>query len=766
MTPSLEAQSAAANGTADTPEVLRELLHPSLPFNVERETRSLDFADRSALRVLGEGWQTRGGIPFWQRESHIWATHLFAELAVTVLAPRDQVLSLDLFPHALDNMPPQEVVVFWEGRRIGALQFAEEDGWRTKTLTCAVPASCQKKGANEIRIMSRYAVARADVEGAGDGREAAVALRGLSLRDAGANEAVPEPLCEIRDGRLVQNAYARARLPIILPDAVPLSIEVEIEGVARLSLCWDAPYANETVKIFEAGSATPQSLQLDLTPWRGRLVELVFESASTNADDTVTWRSPRLVGTAAAPLVGAAGTAANRGPDLRSASRLLSEGSNAPPLPALKGKNVVLVILDALRADALGCYGSPRGTSPFIDALAQQGILFERAYSADTATYTSTTTLLTSLHGFQHRVLYYTDKLAYEDALLQVWLNRHGVRTACVSQNPFLSPENIIGKHFASFQGVFGLPQHSPKGCAEVTQAALMAAEDAGENPFFLYTHYLPPHAPYTMAGEYQERFSYDPVKDIEPHPGWIRGAQEQRNLLDSHGAEQLRARYDENVRRADECVRQLVTGLRELGYGKETVLIVTADHGEEFAEHGWVGHAGRPYDTQCHIPLIVTTLAEGGLGQGRRVDRLVGTVDVAPTICGLLEVDVLPNAMGSDLLAGSPADRPLVFSRGMAQYAVEAFVFERYKLLLDTAGTYERLFDLSRDPGETQDLSATLPVLASYLRARAERWKADLTERYVLPESAPPADVSTREEEQEEVGPAHEESLRALGYL
>ena len=235
--------------------------------------------------------------------------------------------------------------------------------------------------------------------------------------------------------------------------------------------------------------------------------------------------------------------------------------------------------------------------------------------------------------------------------------------------------------------------------------------------------------------------------------------------LLDSRGADQLRVRYDENVRRADENVRELVSGLRAMGFGSETALVILADHGEEFDEHGWVGHGGAPYCTQSRVPLLVSTLGPSGLGQGTARDDLAATIDIAPTICGLLGVAPPPHAMGRNLL-GSACDAAAPrYTLGLRRLGVESFTFGSARLLVNTAGADYQLFDVDRDPGEEHDLAPVFPVRADALRARAMLWKQRIAGGFVPPE----APAVQAEEEPDATAPdasSLQKELGALGYL
>ena len=428
-----------------------DLAGPSTPRIVDMETRDVSFSDRESLAILGEGWETRGNIPFWQKEKWVWATHVVADLEINVLVPRDITVLVDIWSHYLEDMPPQHVTFFWEGHRIQAFSFEETKGWSIEQVALKIPAAIQKPGRNTLSLASRYAVSRYDATGKGDTREAAVGLHRIVLREADAASESEAPLCRVEEAAIKQNRFAAVRAFVDVPDCAGVFLTGSVAGAGRILVREDGVDGPVETVVLEGGDAGP--FRLDLSPWQAKLVEIRFESMG----GVTAWTAPAVVCAAAAK------------PAPKTESR-------APEPMAPEVKNVVLVVLDALRADALGCYGHLRDTSPFIDSIAAQSLVFSRVYSAATETFASTTSLLTSLYPYVHDVLEHDDRLSNEALLVQYWLGEHDVATGCVSQNPFLSPGTVLGRRFDEYRAVAGDQSRTTEGCRKVTEEALDVA--------------------------------------------------------------------------------------------------------------------------------------------------------------------------------------------------------------------------------------------------------------------------------------------------
>ena len=365
--------------------------------------------------------------------------------------------------------------------------------------------------------------------------------------------------------------------------------------------------------------------------------------------------------------------------------------------------NFLLIGIDTLRADHLSCYGYVRGTSPNIDRLARESVVFTRAFANGIPTHPAWTTILTGVHPLRHKIVTHMGfvKLSRELRMVQEVLRERGYATGAVD-NMFLK----YGHFYAWFTRGFDIYSH-PGGIPapeaglkvqgrDVTDSALkVLGEIAGSGkPFFLFLHYWDPHSPYRPPPPFNRAF-------------WREGAPEGEELLDY-----IISQYDGEVAYVDAMVGELLDAMDDRGLLDDTVVIVTADHGEELRQHGdYLGHKGL-YDTVTRVPLIIK--APGC--EARVVDALVQHVDIAPTI---LELAGVSGGLDSDgrslvpLLEGGGAEsRPVVMLENTQQKAI-GIRTERWKLIRYLERTedglpkgYVQLFDLERDPEERVNLA------------------------------------------------------------
>ncbi|HJL16958.1 MAG TPA: sulfatase-like hydrolase/transferase [Sandaracinaceae bacterium LLY-WYZ-13_1] len=364
--------------------------------------------------------------------------------------------------------------------------------------------------------------------------------------------------------------------------------------------------------------------------------------------------------------------------------------------PSLPDAHLVLITIDALRADHLGAYGyRARPTSPALDRLAEDAVVFERAYAQVSHSSYSLTSLMTSRYLYQRSDL---GPLRPAETLADV-LGGIGYHTAAFYTEGIFHTDAERLAHYRDTQLGFLRAAHHPGHAESTTDAVLEemdAIRDAGEPPSFLWVHYFDVHEPYrdTRFGRSDE------------------------------------ARYDSEIRRVDAAVDRL---LRE-GSGRLSrplVVAITADHGEEFREHGGVYHGSTVYDEQVRVPLILRLPAPLAAG-GRRVAHPVELVDLAPTLLGLLDVAPAATMRGDDLRAlldGDPSDAAHVGPAFTSAGTEHAIVDWPYKLVADRRYGSRELFDLEADPGERDNRADDEPARVEALEAAIRVWLDALAE-------------------------------------
>jgi arylsulfatase len=424
--------------------------------------------------------------------------------------------------------------------------------------------------------------------------------------------------------------------------------------------------------------------------------------------------------------------------------------------------DVVLIVLDAARADHFGVYGYPRDTTPHIDRFAKAALVFNRAFSGCCATVCSVPNMLTgrSVFTFDKETGFPIDQRI---ETLAETLHAAGYRTVAFLANPNASSPSIR-RGFDEYYESWELKKKRPERPSGIDphwlsrEAGRVIASAAPETPLFTLLHYVPPHEPYNPPEE------FDVFGDPEYEGPVVPGLQlRQIRLrpptlpLSEADLEELVSHYDGNLRKADDAVRVVFEALKTAGRWDDSIVLVTSDHGEAFFEHGHQGHNNTLYDEMFHIPLIVKVPAYQSLPAGR-YNRLATLADVVPTILARVGQPVDPLADGVDLLSSDfeadEAERVLFLRKpGLYEYAVRT---RRFKAILHTAGHPRlppRLFDLERDADEQHNVVREHSLLFVGLALLLEQHVSDLVKSDLQPGEA-------------KRSPEELETLRALGYL
>jgi arylsulfatase A-like enzyme len=385
--------------------------------------------------------------------------------------------------------------------------------------------------------------------------------------------------------------------------------------------------------------------------------------------------------------------------------------------------NVVLILVDTLRPDHLQAYGYQRPTSPFLSGLAQRGVLCERAFSASTWTAPSTASLFTGLYPNQHGItegFFVHRKRAERDGAesaaeeASVALNRlpegvptvpelferAGYATFGASCNVNVTSRIGFDRGFGQFADFTG-PQYGKGANAEQVLAQLRTwkPEIAGERPYFLYLHFNDVHSPWT------------PHKPAFP--------------VDNQAYGSERSQYDGELRFLDRTLEQIS---RELGWNDDTLVVVVSDHGEEFGEHGALGHGYSVHNELMRIVMLYSWPAV--LPQGRRIVQPVSILDVLPTLAQLVGLDVPQDRSGVSLapsLAGraEPPERTLFALRLKEGGTRQLWAAQRGNWKLILSGTGAQLYDHSIDPLERKDVSREHPETVERLLGELREFRA-----------------------------------------
>jgi choline-sulfatase len=379
------------------------------------------------------------------------------------------------------------------------------------------------------------------------------------------------------------------------------------------------------------------------------------------------------------------------------------------PTRELEKPNIVLIVIDALRPDHLGCYGYDRPTSPVIDGLAREGILFETAIAAAPWTKTSFSSFLTSLYPFQHGVAHWTSIMPDSIVTLSEVLHDHGYNTMALV--------NMLGitDRFKVLKGT-----DEVSAAAKYKRDAPQTTDDAIEmmsnspQPYFILIHYFDTHWPYRPP-----MGCLDMVRDkSEPHPLEADRPTVNRDLgVPPEDAQRRQVTmYDGCIRYVDDSVARLVDYFDQEGIRDNTVLIITADHGEAFWEHGVGSHGHNVHDEEIRVPLIFNNPVR--YPKPGRIGRLVSLMDLVPTIVDLTHAPDHRHREGMDLndlvdegrlsrSEGSflPADLELAECTLKKSPDTKCIRSDQWKLIVEPATSLVQLYNMRDDPHETVNL-------------------------------------------------------------
>ena len=440
-------------------------------------------------------------------------------------------------------------------------------------------------------------------------------------------------------------------------------------------------------------------------------------------------------------------------------------------LDEMKPKNIILITIDALRADHLGCYGYERDTTPNIDRLAKEGILFKKAIANAPFTTASITALQTSTYP----LIPERDYVDLSKRLtLAEFLNKAGFFTVGVHSNPWFSVYNY-GKGFSKFVDPMGVT-NIQKGFFDKTKKQLVdyigkdslthriikkvysslkrnlrrnmiiypyaKAEEINDTVisylkgslegFYFWIHYMDVHEPYIPEKFYfSQEIDNEEIKKLmtkrEQNPSDI-SSEERKIIIDL---------YDDGIKYVDDKISELLENMKDLCDLNKTVLIITSDHGEALGERGYYGHCGgnKPitlFDEMLHVPLIIWSGSKEILSDisndlnGREFEEEIGLVDIAPLILDILGIDNPKTFMGESPLKSKPFKKPVI-SQGIQcadpnqiEYlkegkAIHSYRTNRYKLIYREGRT--ELYDLKEEPMELRDISMEQKEVAEKLK-------------------------------------------------
>ncbi len=433
------------------------------------------------------------------------------------------------------------------------------------------------------------------------------------------------------------------------------------------------------------------------------------------------------------------------------ATLVLSAGCSQPESKTTH-PNVLLISLDALRADHLSCYGYDRRTSPFLDEIAARGTRFSHAFVNTHGTPPSHATMLSSLYQETHRVGFgagtptgRNDTVPEQVEMVQEILQRSGWRTVAVTGGGYMSSIFGFGRGFESFTD-------KAKSIEQGTRLLITELENQQDRPVFAFLHTYQIHSPYDPPDPYRALWDTG-ASDFEASNENLTPIQNvAAEILKPEDFDHLGALYDGEIAFTDATLRVFFSELERIGFLDNALVIITSDHGEEFGDHGGLLHRVSLFEELLHIPFI---LYGAGVAEGIVDPVMISLIDVAPTIlaaAGLPIADVMEGRdLRGDLSKPEWGDQRVFAQYTSLRYAVRT---PRFKLIQHPKTQRLQLFDLRRDPAERRNVRRHHEELTASLLAELEEWKRARPEPVRLGAEQSDLPESTIEE------------LRALGYV
>ncbi|HEV7786085.1 MAG TPA: sulfatase [Thermoanaerobaculia bacterium] len=406
-----------------------------------------------------------------------------------------------------------------------------------------------------------------------------------------------------------------------------------------------------------------------------------------------------------------------RGKRSLAALLILFTGAAKPPV-ASPPRRILLITIDTLRADALSCYRAQTPGTPALDALAGDSVVFRQARSAAPWTLPALASAMTGVSPQVHLATELGDRVPDRLTTIAEALRRTGYRTAALVSSPLLGRAAHLDQGFqeyTSFPGETGMTGTRPADPDRLAGLASRWLRGKDKEKFFLWVHFYDPHTPYEPPVAY--------LQGLEPPPGMRRDLTAEEHLAirlrqrDPGPAERewIRQLYRAEVRWVDAAVGSLIAELKRSGHYEDTLIVLLSDHGDEFWEHGRVGHGHTLYEELLRVPFLVKLPGDPGGHRRGEISTPVSTASLAATILDLAGKPLSSRFPAAPSLApwlrGETVSPEPLLSTGVQRLEEqEAILFGGFKLIRwETSGRQE-LYDMDHDPAETTDLAASTP--------------------------------------------------------
>jgi arylsulfatase A-like enzyme len=718
--------------------------------------------------LLGEGWAPSSEVDA-SDSSGYWVYGHDAEFRFFAAVHGDLTLELQALPHSPPGAPAQVAYIFLNGVDLGPLPL--RPGMRDYEVT--LPGEHLVDGWNRVRMQFRHALRPSEVdENNRDTRPLAARFRRVLLRSPLNRPLWPDRPEEIglsNPGESIDDAMIEMPTDSVMDVLIAIDEGQQLVGAVDFSFAGPTTSAeiDAAVELIDSSSTahelfsyqftdeprSPESIQVDLSEWAGKLVQIRLR-AWGSANAIIHWRG---LGLTASPV--ANGGVAPGGSELADST---GRGRLVRGDEQTAGPDIIFIMLDAARADAFLGPDHPPAT-PNVDALARESTHFGTTWAPSSWTGQSVPAMFTGQSPDSVGAEVWGSQLPETSPTLAELLSGAGYHTVVWSQHNVYRGNKSLRRGFEVFEEVRSNVQED---------RLLLPGADAlfvEDRPTFAMIHLLPPHTPYLPPEPFRGRLSSWYTGDFEVT---ARNLNRLRNDPPSDQAEleeiarYAHDRYLENVEFADQLVGRLVEMLKGAGRYDNALVVLFADHGEAFFEHGRYLHTTSLYEEFLRVPLFLKWPGYMS-GFAQAVDQPVTLLDLAPTLIDGLGIEPGPvEYVGRSLIPlafdGVEYRRDLyAYTRGRVAFsegeaAVYAYRSGPYKVLYSDTLDLLELYNLEEDPGERNDLSSVEPLRARYMAQQAMLQKRD---NLALLARLGPEQIEALDEETLR-------QLRALGYI
>jgi choline-sulfatase len=736
-----DSESIRAEGTGDRPAqadalaMQQDLIELSHLADIDHRGLFIDFGGpaRSKYTVgnWGSGWLADGA------DGDVTFTYAGenGRLFFPMREARDITLRFEVKP-----IGSHRLQVFLNGESLEGLVLEEGDQFRSYDIR--VPAARTRAGENylQLRFGGTTVV---------NGQNVSAAVGSVRVIDGApeSDDSFSPPAHDTLASAVELGGVSRRSLAVRAPTTISYYLEVPRGGrfvfglgaegsaerlMARVRATPEGGQARELFHAAPTGRWNDQSL--DLTAYAGQVIRLELE-VSGQGDGRVAWSAPAI---------------------MVPPPRVAERPRNA--------QNVVVLLIDTLRASKLRPYNpDSRVQTPVLDRLVQQGVIFERAQSPENWTKPSCASVLTGLSPATHGAKTSEARVPASADLVSEAFDRAGFATGSFIANGYVSDRFGFDQGWDDYNNY--IREGGSTEAEDVFAQAGNFIERHKDERFFVYIQTIDPHVPYDPPAEFLRM--YDPSEyagQVQPRltPDLLEQAKRNAVTFNAADRRRLEALHDGEISYHDRQLGVFMERLQQLGVADDTLLVITADHGEEFMEHGSWGHGHSIFQELLGVPLIFH--APGRL-ETRRVAHTVSTLNIAQTVLDLTGVEGLPRAEGRslvpDLLGAVPVGPQVAFSDFQdIRRVVRA---GRYKLVV-RANLSSVIFDLENDPGERSEREVQdLPIAGRYTRILLGQYLGARNRAQWL--RAQQDEARALETENAEMDDTLRAQLRALGY-